>query len=84
MKQTRITIRQDQVVILRGRKTSRAWCPACGAEADMIAVDRSTALPERTAGFLESVELHRAEAADGSPLICLKSLLGWFANKRSS
>jgi len=69
MKQTRITISQDGLLILRSRIVRRAWCPACGAESEMVtgvAQDR----------WLDSLPLHRSQAAYGTPLICMRSLLG--------
>lgn len=86
-KQMRITIRQDGLLILRGRTSSRAWCPACRAEGEMIAIDHSAVIcgtsPEGLEGWLDSPSLHRLQAADGSPLICLKSLMGCVTNKKS-
>ena len=38
-KRTRITIETDSLLILRSRRSRRAWCPRCLAEADMIALD---------------------------------------------
>ena len=35
-KRTRITIETDSLLVLRGRKSLWAWCPQCGAEAEMI------------------------------------------------
>ena len=78
-KQTRITIETDSLLILRGRSSLRAWCPRCAAEADVIALEdvgvisnlQRPALEE----WLNSEELHRSRATDGSTLICLNSLL---------
>ncbi len=33
---TRVTIETDSLLVLRGRKSLRIWCPQCGAEAEMI------------------------------------------------
>ena len=74
MKHTRITIRQDGLLVLRSRIVRRAWCPACGAEGDMV-----TGVSQNR--WLDSLPLHRSQAADGTPLICMKSLLG-VANTR--
>ena len=78
-KQTIITIETESLLILRGRTSTRAWCPLCGAEGEMIEVEnlRVVSNLERIAleQWLNSVELHRSQAADGSALICLKSLL---------
>ena len=55
-KQTKITIRRDGLLILRGRSCRRAWCPGCRAEGEMIAVDRSTVICG-----LNGLDLHRVE-----------------------
>jgi hypothetical protein len=87
-KQTKITIRQDGLLVLRSRISRRAWCPLCGAEGAMIALDRTAVIAPSAAagveGFLDSLPLHRSEASDGSRLICVKSLMGCLANKQTS
>ena len=78
-KQTTITIESDSLLILRGRGSRRAWCPLCAAEGEMIALEETGVISnlERPAleDWLNSDELHRSQAADGSTLICLNSLL---------
>jgi hypothetical protein len=84
-KQTKITIEIDSFLILRGRNSSLAWCQLCEAEGEMIALENTgttsnveiTALEE----WLNSSELHRLQAADGSTLICLNSLLALAQNR---
>jgi hypothetical protein len=83
-KQTRITIRQDGLLLLRSRISRRAWCPACAAEGDMITLDHAVGMSPTAKGWLESLPLHRSEASDGSRLICVNSLTGCLANKKSS
>jgi hypothetical protein len=86
-KQTKITIETDSLLILRGRSSRRAWCPLCAAEGEMIALEETgvisnlegTALEE----WLGSGQLHRSQAADGSTLICLTSLLVRLQNTKS-
>jgi hypothetical protein len=78
-KQTRITIETDSLLILRGRNSLRAWCSRCGAEVEMIALEETGVIsnleqPELE-DWLNSGELHRLQAADGSTLTCLNSLL---------
>ena len=80
-RQTRITIRQDGLLIVRGRTSRRVWCPGCGAESEMITIDRPAVIVGTPSAF-DSLDLHRVQAADGSPLICLKSLLGCVAKKK--
>jgi hypothetical protein len=78
-KRTRITIETDSLLILRSRSSRRAWCPRCVTEADMIALDEAGVISnlQRQAleEWLNSEELHRTRAPDGSTLICLNSLL---------
>ena len=78
-KQTRITIETDSLLILRGRGSRRAWCSRCAAEVEMIALEDTGVIsnlerPELEE-WLNSGELHRLQAADGSSLTCLNSLL---------
>ncbi|HLY40189.1 MAG TPA: hypothetical protein VKR52_03205 [Terracidiphilus sp.] len=78
-KLTTITVETDSLLILRGPTSHRAWCPRCDAEVEMIAMKETkvisnldqTALEE----WLSSEELHRAQSAEGSDLICLNSML---------
>ncbi len=87
-KQTTITIETDSLLILRGNSSNRAWCSRCEAEEEMIALDSmgvlsnldTTAVEE----WLSSGELHRSQAADGSSVICLKSLLARVQNAKAS
>jgi hypothetical protein len=78
-KQTKITIETDSLLILRGRSSRRAWCPRCAAEEEMITLENVGVISNLEQPALEewlnSEELHRSQAADGSALICLNSLL---------
>ena len=84
-KQTTITIETDSLLILRGRNTTRAWCPRCAAEGEMIALENTDVISNLAKAALEewlnSEELHRVQATDGSALICLNSLLARVQNK---
>jgi hypothetical protein len=78
-KQMKITVETDSLLIVRGRIPLRAWCPRCGAEAEMIPLDAlgvvsNLSRPEVQA-WMESEDLHHVTAADGAPLICLSSML---------
>ena len=77
-KQTKVTIETESLVILRGRTTNRAWCPACAAEREVIALEDIGVISnlERSAleEWLNSGNLHRSQTANGT-LICLNSLL---------
>jgi hypothetical protein len=78
-KQTKITIETDSLLILRGRSSVRAWCPRCTAEVEMIAMKDlgviSNLDPHALKEWLHSEEIHRLQAADGTALTCLSSLL---------
>ena len=78
-KQTKITIETDSLLILRGRGSLRAWCDRCAAEVEMVALETTGVISNLEQPELEewlgSGELHRLQAAGGSALICLNSLL---------
>jgi len=78
-KQTKITIETESLVILRGRTMNRAWCPACAAEREVIAIEDIGVISNLKRAALEdwfnSGNLHRLQTADDSTLICLNSLL---------
>jgi len=78
-KPTKITVETDSLMIVRGRNSIRAWCPLCGAEAEMVAIESVGVISnlERPAvdEWLNSGTLHRSQSADGSEQICLNSLL---------
>ncbi len=78
-KHTRITIETDSLLIVRGRSTLRAWCSRCAAEVEVVALEETGVMsnlerPELEE-WLNSGEFHRLQAADGSTLMCLNSLL---------
>ena len=78
-KRTRITIETDSLLVLRGRKSLWAWCPQCGAEAEMIPLNdvgvvSNLSLAEVQA-WMESPDLHHTKMASGTDLICLNSMI---------
>jgi len=85
-KQTTITFETDSLLILHGGPSQRAWCRVCAAEGEMIALNNlgvmSNLEPPALDEWLNSSELHRFQAADGSWLICLNSLLARVQNAR--
>jgi hypothetical protein len=78
-KHTKITIETDSLLVLRGRKALRAWCPQCADETEMIPLEGvgvvSNLSSAEVEGWLESESVHRSQAMDGTSLICLNSLL---------
>lgn len=86
-KQTKITIETDSLLIVRGRSSARGWCPLCQADAEMITLDNGRVISnlDRPAveKWLNSGELHRSQTDDGSPLVCLNSLLARIQNTKT-
>jgi hypothetical protein len=78
-KRTTITLETDSLLVLRGRQLLRGWCPACGAEGEMIRLHEVGVISNLTApeveAWIQSEDLHHMTAADGHPLICLNSML---------
>ena len=86
MRRVTITIRQNQIVLWTGRNTRRAWCDACGARRDMIAMDELLGVGQSAVqtDWIDSAALHRVETADGRWLICIESLMAWVANEQAN
>ncbi len=86
-KQMKITIETDSLLIVRGQNSKRAWCPLCAADAEMIALENAGVVSnlDRPAlgEWLNSGELHRSQAADGTALICLNSLVARMQNTKN-
>jgi hypothetical protein len=78
-RQTKITIETESLLVLRARSTRHAWCAACAAKGEVIALEEVGLISnlERSAleEWVNSGNLHRWQTADGSTLICLNSLL---------
>jgi hypothetical protein len=78
-KHTRITIETESLLVMRGRKALRAWCPQCAAETEMIPVAGmevvSNLAPAEVALWLGSEAIHTTQAPDGSTLLCFPSLV---------
>ena len=78
-RQTKITIETDSLLVLRGCKSLRAWCPECGAESEMIPLDGvgviSNLEPREVEAWIQSEDLHRVVSAESAALICLNSML---------
>lgn len=84
-KRTRITIETEQVLMIQRTGSNRRWCPECCREVEMVRFVQAAALAGvPLAVFRECARTepwHLAEAQDGTPLICLDSLLKAQANK---
>jgi hypothetical protein len=77
-RRTEITVETDRVLIIRRRRTLRAWCQECGGEVEMVSLAEEQALTEVSGQeFHESAETHRwhfAEDREETCLVCLESL----------
>ena len=78
-RQTKITVETDSLLVVRGGRSFRAWCPECGAEVEMIPLDGvgviSNLTPVDVEAWIQSDDLHHTKTTDGAPLICLNSML---------
>jgi len=78
-KRTTITVETDSLLVLRGRKPLRVWCPRCLAVGEMIPLNDlgvvSNLLPREVEAWIKSDELHHIQTVDGVHLICFNSML---------
>ena len=84
---TRVTIETASLLIFRGRISHHAWCAQCAAAVEMIALEGtkvlSNPLPHELEQWFSSSQLHRSHTADGTELVCLKSLLARVQSSRT-
>jgi len=82
--QTEITVETNRVWIIRKLRATRGWCAECGREVDMVGPQDAEALLGKTQpatvqpmlpGCGDSRGWHWSEDSNGSPLVCLESLL---------
>ena len=78
-KSTRITIKTDSLLIIRGQTSIRRRCTQCDEEVEMLALEGTAVLSNLSTHevheWLNSGDLHRTQTPDGIELICLNSLL---------
>lgn len=78
-KQQTITVETSSLLIVRGTGSIRAWCSRCGQEAEMVALGNvgviSNLDQDTVENWINAEDLHHSKAADGSPVVCLNSLL---------
>ncbi len=81
---TEITMETDRVFIIRKSHSTRGWCAECGREVVLVGVKEVEVLRGKAQLFTthpmlpgcgDSRGLHWSLASDGSPLICLESVL---------
>jgi hypothetical protein len=86
-KRMTIKITNEAFLFLRGSSTRIGWCPSCVRESEMLTLERACAFHggESTSfvKWLESTDVHRSRVADGSWLICLRSLLDCLQNRNT-
>lgn len=74
-----ITIQTNRLVTIRGGRSSREWCQRCNAEREMVTLETAALLAESIATVLKAGppprDWHISQAPDGSPRICLPSVL---------
>jgi hypothetical protein len=78
-KRTRITIETDSLLVIRRRDSLRAWCPQCGAEAEVIPLNEvgvvSNLVLAEVEAWMKSPDLHHTKTAHGNAVVCLNSML---------
>lgn len=78
-KTTKITIETERVLTLRCGNLGPAWCEACGAETESVALEALGNLAldgsEKIQQWLDKGELHWFRSPQGSLRICLRSLV---------
>jgi hypothetical protein len=76
---TEITVQTERLVIVRGRRSTRAWCQQCGREVEMVGLSQAAALAGAVKPALpDSAQghgWHVSEDQNGSLLVCLESVL---------
>jgi hypothetical protein len=84
-KRTRITIETEQVLTIQRSSSKRRWCPQCSREVVMVRFAEAATLAGVPVAVLRECARtepwHLSEAPDGTPLICLDSLLKARVNK---
>jgi hypothetical protein len=87
-KLTTITLETNSLLVLRSRSSTRAWCPRCGADVEMFALQDTGVVSNLSQSeveeWLNSSELHRSQGPDGAVLICLNSFIGRVQNTTST
>jgi hypothetical protein len=78
-KRTEVTVETDRVLIIRRRHSTRVWCGECAREVDMVGLADASVLTGITQQGMrhgaQARKWHFSEGQDGTPLICLESLL---------
>lgn len=80
------TASQETIIVRRsGRKKSRAFCPGCAKQVEMLTLDEAVSAVERRARAiirqLESGAIHSIETPSGHLLVCSISLQEFYQGK---
>lgn len=76
---TRITVETHQLIVVRrGARFAREWCPPCGRQVNMVTAGEAAAIGgvslRAICRRVDLGELHFKETGDGLLFICLNSL----------
>lgn len=78
-KRTVISVETERVLIIRRRRSIRAWCAECGCEVDLVDETEAGALTGTPGAALrdraQARGWHVSEDEDGTGFVCLQSLL---------
>lgn len=73
-KTEQITVETDQVIVIRRRRVTKAWCDECRDDADFIPLEEITSVIDAGITSVVGRSLHLGKAPDGSTVVCSKSL----------
>ncbi len=87
MAKQRIVTESRSLLILQGQASERAWCAQCGGETGLIALHEIGVVSNLDRQALEewinSHEIHQLYSTDGTPALCLNSLLARVLNTQT-
>ncbi len=74
-----ITIETHELLVIRTRSKTRAWCEACGEQSDFVTLGEGCALTSSNADAIHQLivnrKIHSVKSPDGLPVICLQSVM---------
>jgi ApbE superfamily uncharacterized protein (UPF0280 family) len=78
---TEITVETERVLIIRQRRSVRAWCQECGCEVEMVSLGEAEAFTalsrQQSRASAQAFGWHMSETQQGVRLVCLESLRKW-------
>ena len=76
-KRTEITIETERTMVISAPRKIVNWCDRCGAQAEMVPLDEAAILARVNSRtifrWVEAMQVHSSETAEGLLLICLNS-----------